>query len=187
MILSKQTDNDIEAAKLLLALFAQYGFRKTSMEDIAKATHVSRQSVYKKFGSKEKCYQWAIHNYLSDMYARIFALMGKEDHLPLRTLIGVFDILIGEAVEIVNNPHGTEILDDVLQATHASEEDWPLRLRVRLSDYLQRYHFVSSENAPGTAFALICASKGLLLEERSRAKFLENMTFIIKSILKTDS
>ncbi len=167
----------------LLATFAQYGFRKTSMEDIARTAGVSRQSIYKKFSSKERCYRWTIHSYLSGMYARIFTALNNDDLPPLRTLVNVFDIFIGEAIEIVSKPHGTEILDDCLKTTHASEEDWPLRLRARLADFLERHKLVSTERAKGTAFALISAGKGLLVEESSRDQFLESMTVIIKSVV----
>lgn len=187
MLNTVKKENEKENAKDILATFAQYGFRKTSMEDIARAAGVSRQSIYKKFGSKEKCYEWTIHTYLSGMYARIFAALSNEDLPPLRTLINVFDILIGEAVEIVRNSHGTEILNDALQATHSSEEDWPLRFRARLADFLERHNYASSEKATGTAFALISAGKGLLLEETSREQFLEDMTVIIESVVSQKS
>lgn len=174
-------------AKDLLATFAQYGFQKTSMEDIACAAGMSRQSIYKKFGSKDKCYEWTLHTYLSGMYSRIFAALGNDDLPPLRTLINVFDILIGEAVEIVRNPHGTEIFDDALKAVHSSEEDWPLRFRARLADFLERNGYASSDRAYGMAFALISAGKGLLLEEASREQFLDHMTLIIKSVVTQQS
>ena len=45
-------NNDNEKAKDMLATFAQYGFKKTSMADIARAMGISRQSVYKKFDQK---------------------------------------------------------------------------------------------------------------------------------------
>ncbi len=175
-------DKNHQNAKNILTTFAQYGFRKTSMEEIANAVGVSRQSIYKKFGSKEKCYEWTIHTYLSDMYTRIFSALGNNELPPLRTLINVFDILIGEAVEIVSNPHGTEILNNVLQATHSSEEDWPLRFRARLADFLERNNYVSREKATGMAFTLISASKGLLLEEASRDQFLQDIKLIIESV-----
>ncbi|MCG8379588.1 MAG: TetR/AcrR family transcriptional regulator [Proteobacteria bacterium] len=176
-----------KTAKDILIVFAQYGFRKTSMQEIGHAAGVSRQSIYKKFGSKEKCYEWTIHTYLSGMYSRIFTALDKDDLPPLKNLINVFDTLIGEAIEIVNNSHGTEILNDVLQATHNSKEDWPLRFRTRLAEFLERNNYVSSDKALGTAFALISAGKGLLLEEASRNQFLKDMTLIIESIVTQEN
>ena len=171
-----------ESARNILMTFAQYGFRKTSMEEIANAAGISRQSVYKKFGTKEKCYQWTIHTYLSGMYSHIFALLEKEDLPPMHILLNVFDIFIGQAVEIVRNPHGAEIFKNALQATHASSEDWPLRYKARLADFLERHRYTSEEKATGMAFCLISAGKGLLLEEPSREQFLDDMKVILESV-----
>ncbi|MEM9103063.1 MAG: helix-turn-helix domain-containing protein [Pseudomonadota bacterium] len=171
-----------EMARSILVTFSQYGFRKTSMEEIAKAAGLSRQSIYKKFGSKEKCYRWTIKTYLDDIYTRIFAVFNR-DHLPAQhILMDMFDILIGEAIIIVRNAHGTEVLRDVLEVTHFSEEDWPLRLKTRLANFLVKQHWVSEEKALGMAFTLISAGKGLLLIEPNREDFLKDMQIMIDTI-----
>ncbi len=179
--------NDNAKAKDILATFAQYGFQKTSMEDIARAMGVSRQSIYKKFGSKDKCYEWSIHTYLSGMYSSIFTDLSNDETPPLKTLINVFDTFIGQAVEIVNNPHGAEVFNDALKATHASQEDWPLRYRTRLAEFLERHNLASNNKALGMAFALISAGKGLLLEETSRSQFLKDMSLIIESVVDEEN
>ena len=175
---------DVDPRKLL-ATFSQYGFRKTSMQDIGRAAGVSRQSVYNKFGSKDAAYAWAIHAFLADMYGRIFAALSEDDRPPLQTIQYVFDVSMGESIEIVSNPHGTEIFDDVLQATHRSDEDWPLRFRARLGEFIHRHGYAAS-SAEGVekAFVLISASKGILLEEESKAQFRADMKRIIETVLK---
>ena len=176
------SNKDKEYAKNILITFAQYGFRKTSMEEIAKAANLSRQSIYKKFGSKEKCYEWTIETYLSDMYARIFSTLSNE-HLPAKRILkDAFDILIGDAIEIVRNAHGPEILQDVLSTTHSSQEDWPLRLKTRLADFLQKHELVATDKSFGMAFTLISAGKGLLLIESTREEFLNDMQLIIDTV-----
>ncbi|REL36739.1 TetR/AcrR family transcriptional regulator [Thalassotalea euphylliae] len=172
-----------ESARNILETFARYGVRKTSMEEIANAAGVSRQSIYKKFGSKTRCHEWTIDTYLSVMYGRIFAALTNDQQPPMQTLHQVFDIFIGDAIEIVSNPHGTEILDDVFQSEKCSGDDWPLRLKTRLADFLARHNLVSSEHADGIAFTLIAAGKGLLLEESSRDQFLKEMSIIIDSVV----
>ncbi len=177
------TKNDSLNAKGVLATFSKYGFQKTSMENIAHAVGLSRQSIYKKFGSKENCYEWTIKTYLNDMYSRVFTILSNEDVSTKQTLIRVFDIVIGEAIEIVSQAHGTEILDDVLRITNSSDDDWPLRFRARLADFLERHNYVSNMNANVMAFALISVGKGLLLEQTSRDQFVEDMTLIIDCLI----
>ncbi len=121
------------------------------------------------------------------MYAQIFSALESDENPPLQTLISVFDIFIGEAVGIVSNSHGAEILRDSLKTTYSSPEDWPLRFRARLAGFLVRYEFAPKERAEGMAFGLISAGKGLLLEESHREEFLEHMTVILKSVIQVQS
>lgn len=173
--------HEVEVAKNILSTFALYGFQKTSMQDIAKASGVSRQSVYKKFGSKEKCYELVIQMYLNDMYYRIFNLLEQSDSTPLDTLVKVFNIFVGESIEIVANSHGTEVFNDCLKQTRSCKEDWPLRLRARLADYLSRNGLVTNDKAEGVAFTLIYAGKGMMLEPRSQEQFSQDIKLIINS------
>lgn len=178
-------ETGVDPAKLLLT-FAQYGFRKTSMQDLSRVAGVSRQSIYNRFGSKEATYSWAIHAYLADMYGRIFAALRGDTSRPLETMLAVFTISIGEAIDIVRNPHGTEVFDDTLAATHESEEDWPLRFRARLGEFIHRHGYASSpEEGVEKAFLLISASKGILLEEDSKERFQATMRRLIAAVFRT--
>lgn len=174
-------------AKNVIRTFCIHGFQKTSMQEIADASGVSRQAIYKRFGSKKSCYEWIINTHLEQMYSRIFHEF-VESNTPARaTLIKVFDIFIGEAIEIIRNDHGAEVLNDILKATHASKEDWPIRFRGKLADYLNKHSFASTDNAYATAYMLISAAKGLLLEEASRTHFLEHITLMIDCIDQNQS
>lgn len=179
----KATKTESEQAKSILASFAHHGFQKTRMQDIAHAIGISRQSVYKRFGSKERCYHWSIQTYLANMYKQIFSTLNRHDLSARQRLALAFDILIGGGVETIDNSHGAEVFYDILKATHASEEDWPLRFRARLADFLQENHLARPDNALGMAFALISAGKGLLLETASRAQFMNDINIIITSLV----
>ncbi|QBY05597.1 TetR/AcrR family transcriptional regulator [Thalassotalea sp. HSM 43] len=172
----------ITMAQNILIAFSHSGFKKTSMQDIANAAAVSRQSIYKKFGSKERCYQWVIHTYLADMYVRVFAELDNKQQQAAETLFNVFNIFIGEPMQVVTNAHGTEVFDDCLKATHASKEDWPLRFRARLADFLVSQNMVGAQRSNGVAFTLISAGKGLMLERRSNEQFDHDLRLMIESI-----
>ncbi|WP_234495752.1 TetR/AcrR family transcriptional regulator [Vibrio maritimus] len=180
--MSEKVSQEFDLAKQLLFTFTLHGFQKTSMQDLANSAGLSRQSIYKKFGSKDKCYQWVIHTYLATMYANIFDILGDHDIEPMEGLMKTFDVFIGNAVKVISNPHGAQVLDDTLKATHASVEDWPIRFRERLANYLTHHNLVSDENAFGVAYTLISAGKGLLLEESTRESFTKNIKIIITSV-----
>lgn len=184
--MSEKTNQEFELAKGLLFTFALNGVQKTSMQDLANSAGLSRQSIYKKFGSKDACYQWVINTYLSKMYADIFDVLGDETIEPIDGLMKTFDVFIGNAVKVISNPHGAQVLDDTLKATHASVEDWPIRFRERLASYLTHHNLVSDENALGVAYTLISAGKGLLLEESTRESFTKSIKIIITSVTNSN-
>lgn len=179
-----ESNKEHELAKRLLHTFAIYGYQKTSMQDLANSAGLSRQSIYKKFGSKDKCYQWVIRTYLENMYSDIFQILDNDDQAPKEGLLKTFDVFIGNALEVTSNSHGPEVLDDTLKATHSSAEDWPLRFRTRLADYLIRHKLATNEDAVGIAYTLITAGKGILVEESSKEVFKKNMILIIDSVTK---
>ncbi|MCH4891249.1 TetR/AcrR family transcriptional regulator [Acidaminobacter sp. JC074] len=178
--------NDIVMARSILTLFTKLGFKKTTMQDIANVTGLSRQSVYKKYGSKSACYEWTVNMYLTDIYMRMFEVMNKNEGDVLNVLHEVFRIFIGEAVEIVNHNHGTEVLDVVLKATFSSEEDWHVRFTNRLAQFLDKNKCVSKEKAFGVSITLISASKGLLLVEPTEEQFRFDMDIIFRSVLNLE-
>ncbi|GAL35083.1 hypothetical protein JCM19240_3453 [Vibrio maritimus] len=184
--MSEKVGQEFELAKRLLFTFALHGFQKTSMQDLANSAELSRQSIYKKFGSKDNCYRWVIDTYLATMYASIFEVLDDDKIEPIDGLMKTFDVFIGNAVKVISNPHGAQVLDDTLKATHASAQDWPIRFRERLANYLTHHNLASSENALGIAYTLISAGKGLLLEETSRESFNKNIEIIIKSVTKAN-
>src|ERR1700732_3262639 len=49
-----------------LTVFARHGFRKTSIEDIARAAGISRQGIYLHFKNKDEIFSAAIQKALDD-------------------------------------------------------------------------------------------------------------------------
>jgi AcrR family transcriptional regulator len=71
-----------------VGVFARFGFRKTSMEDVARAAGVSRQGLYLSFANKEELFRRAlVHSLHSQLAAAIAALARAEEGLEAR-LIG---------------------------------------------------------------------------------------------------
>jgi AcrR family transcriptional regulator len=68
-----------------VAVFARFGYRKTSMDDVARAAGVSRQGLYLSFANKEELFRRAVEHSLSRQLAcAIAALSRTEDGLETR-------------------------------------------------------------------------------------------------------
>jgi AcrR family transcriptional regulator len=81
-----------------VSVFARYGFRKTSMEEVARAAGVSRQGLYLQFANKEELFRRALeHSLTNQLTAALACLTQREDRLESR-LIAACDAWSGRFV-----------------------------------------------------------------------------------------
>lgn len=93
-------------AKLLeaaLSVFLRYGFRKTSMDEVARAAHISRQGLYLHFKTKEELFVATVQYLLHSAHeAASKSLADTSQPLPER-LVGAFDAVVGRFVGMVGS------------------------------------------------------------------------------------
>lgn len=78
-----------------LTVFLRYGFRKTSMDEVARAAGVSRQGLYLHFPTKEELFRASVRHLLDGALAEATACLA-DDALPLeKRLLGAFDAWSG--------------------------------------------------------------------------------------------
>lgn len=99
--------------------FRCYGFKRTSMEDIAKGAGMSRAALYLHYRNKEDIFQSLAQGYY-DMAAEAVAQVLAQD-LPLPELLHqAFQAQAGPIYEaLISSPHGQELLDT--KHTHSME------------------------------------------------------------------
>src|SRR5258706_15286706 len=87
----------LEAA---VGVFARYGFRKTSMDEVARAAGVSRQGLYLLFADKEELFRKAVAYKLTrQLSAAVAALSNERESLEAR-LVAACDEWAGRYVGI---------------------------------------------------------------------------------------
>jgi TetR/AcrR family transcriptional regulator of autoinduction and epiphytic fitness len=70
-----------------VSAFARFGYRKTSMDDVARAAGVSRQGLYLSFANKEELFRRALEHSLSRQLASALAALSRaEDSLESRLI-----------------------------------------------------------------------------------------------------
>jgi TetR/AcrR family transcriptional regulator, regulator of autoinduction and epiphytic fitness len=84
----------LEAA---LQVFLRYGFRKSSMDEVARAAHLSRQGLYLHFRSKEELFRATVEHFVRGTEAAAGAHLTSERPLHER-LADAFDALMGRFV-----------------------------------------------------------------------------------------
>ena len=76
--LSNEPDRRARVLRAALAVFARYGFRKTSMEEVARAADLSRQGLYLLFGDKEALFRAAIGRMIDDGLAAVDVELARD-------------------------------------------------------------------------------------------------------------
>jgi AcrR family transcriptional regulator len=101
-----------QAAILAAAVkvFFQFGYRKTSMEDVAAAAQVSRQTLYLQFRDKERLFRAALEYVTEQMLVSIRALAANPNGTVEQTLIGVFELLCGDSLALSSQVNIAELL-----------------------------------------------------------------------------
>lgn len=114
MIEADKTPKAAERRQVILEaaynVFGNYGFRRTSMDDIAKAAGISRPSLYQTFANKNDIFCALVDKALAASVAEAETSLAQNK--PLKRQLGdLFEILLvshHRALETM--PHGDEIL-----------------------------------------------------------------------------
>jgi AcrR family transcriptional regulator len=75
---SSDSDRRTRVARAALGVFARYGFRKTSMDEVARAADISRQGLYLLFGDKEALFRAAIGRMIEDGLAAVDTALAAD-------------------------------------------------------------------------------------------------------------
>ena len=105
---------DRRAAVLESALltFARFGYRRTSMEEVARAAHISRPGLYFLFSAKEALFRAAVTQALERDLATVEGVLAERER-PLRErLLEAFDTWAGRYVGPLTRDVTTVIEDN---------------------------------------------------------------------------
>jgi AcrR family transcriptional regulator len=164
-----------QVLRVALATFARYGYKKTSMEDVARAAGISRPGLYFLFTSKQSLFQAAVTHALDeDLAAAEKALAGTAR--PLRDrLIEAFDSWTGRYIGVIAQDVATLI------------ETNPELLGPVVTDYPRRFAAlliaaVTSGNAgrpDDVARTLLSTSIGIKHEVSTRDEFIARLAVAV--------
>src|ERR1700730_15251079 len=171
-----------------VAVFARYGFRKASMEEVARAANVSRQGLYLQFANKEELFRKTVEHLLSSqLKAAVIALSRCEDSLEFRliaachTWCGRFIGTLGaDAADLMCA--GSTLAGATLAHFHAQFE---LALGRAITDSpLNGFCATAGINPADLARALHATARRLKQSSASREEFVKGMTVAARMLCR---
>ncbi|MFI9366786.1 TetR/AcrR family transcriptional regulator [Kitasatospora sp. NPDC053057] len=175
------TDRRTTVLDSALATFARFGYRKTSMEEVARAAHISRPGLYFLFSSKEALFRAAVTQALERDIAAVEHVLADAGRPLAQRLLEAFDRWAGRyvgpltqdvAVVVEDNP---DLLGEIAQTA-------PRRFEELITGAIA----VESghETATPVAQTMISVSIGLKHQGASREFYLERLKAAIELLVR---
>jgi TetR/AcrR family transcriptional regulator, regulator of autoinduction and epiphytic fitness len=120
-----------------IGVFGRFGFKKTSVDDLAKAAKLSKQGLYLHFTSKEEIFTAAIRKYLSDGLRRVEQELSNENAMLLDRLAGAMDAWFGRHIETFDRA-ALDVIDAGDHLSPAEINEYKAAFRVRIASSLAR-------------------------------------------------
>jgi len=108
--------------------FLNYGFERTTMDDIARAAEMSRPALYLLFRNKADIYRAIADSLFEEAIAGAAAALAAEGPLRERLAAMLEAGILGMVAAIEKTPHGAEIMD-MKSLVADSVDGWQSRLR----------------------------------------------------------
>jgi len=167
--------------------FMRYGFRRTSMEDIARETGVSRASLYTRFSNKEEIFRCLSEGLHEEALAAVEAALAGAGPLAERVRAAL-EAKMGRFLAIVHgSPHGAELTDENGRLCGELAAESEARLRGLLADALRagvrRGEIELSAaglNANTAAELLVLAAAGLKAGAPDTASFAARLARLVR-------
>ncbi|WP_372369436.1 TetR/AcrR family transcriptional regulator [Candidatus Uabimicrobium sp. HlEnr_7] len=114
--MAQQKKITYETLYKVMEIFFRYGYKKTSLDDIAQSIGVSRQALYKHYKNKTDLFKSAVAAMLEESLVQSKNISEDASINLEDKLLNLFDIWSGQYVNIVkSHPHASEVID----ATHS--------------------------------------------------------------------
>ncbi len=157
-----------------LQAFAAYGFRKTSMDDIAKGAGMSRPAVYLHYKNKEAIVRSLTRAHYTDKIAEVAKALSAGGTVP-QIVARAIDAQIEGMSTILASPHGVEMLDTSKSTASDIVAEGEGELTRLYADWLRQEETAGRVRVPDgadeTAKTITATLKGVKLTASSAEEF----------------
>jgi AcrR family transcriptional regulator len=167
-----------------LDTFARYGYRKTSMEDVAHAAAISRPGLYLLFGSKQELFAAAVTQALDRSLTGVTEVLADLGRPLNDRLLDAFDHWTGRYIGAMS------------REVHSMAQEYPDLLGPVIAEYPRRFaallnaalaESLDPAKAPRSAAVadtLISVSIGIKQQITTREAFLERLATAIDLLVR---
>lgn len=118
--------------------FVSYGFKRTTMADIADGAGISRPALYLLFKNKGDIFRAGFEMFIEELLATMEAVLSGDTHLPERVADSVIAGMVTPFKGIVDTPHGAELFDAKQDLAADLGNDWFARMQGLIADAMNR-------------------------------------------------
>jgi AcrR family transcriptional regulator len=104
-----------EILEAAMRVFSRYGFKKASMDDLARAAGLSRQGLYLHFATKEALFKQAVVSTLDGLRAAGRKALARDKLTVEERVLGAFEAVHGHAIGQPGAEHMNELLEAAAQ------------------------------------------------------------------------
>ena len=166
-----------------LDTFARYGYRKTSMEDVARAAAISRPGLYLLFGSKQELFSAAVTQALDRSLAAVSEVLADPARPVRDRRLDAFDHWTGRYIGAMSrevNSMAGEYADMLGPAATESPSRFAALLTATLAGQPDP---AQAARSAAIAQTLISTSIGIKHEVTTREAFLDRLAIAIDLIV----
>ncbi|AOP33785.1 hypothetical protein A0128_07975 [Leptospira tipperaryensis] len=177
-------DRKTDILNSALIVFFKYGFRKTSMDEVARAADVSRQGLYLHFATKEDLFRAVVQNTLQNSLDAAKKMLSDKELSIEERIVSAFDAWMGQYVGMLASGASdlVEASKNLLGSTiHEYEEQFLKAIGKTIQESeLKNYYSGAGLKIKDLVETLNQTSVGLKHSSNSRSAFKEGMNTAVK-------
>ncbi|MFC4244979.1 TetR/AcrR family transcriptional regulator [Gryllotalpicola reticulitermitis] len=181
-VASKDADRRLDVLDAALGTFTRLGYRKTSMDDIAKEARISRPGLYFLFSSKSNLFREAAERGVGLDLAAAEEALTASDGLASERIIEAFDAWAGRYIGPMNDT--TTVIAENPELLGPVALGGPRRFEAALFKALEGTPL--SEHATAAARTLVSLSLGVKHQSATRDEYRARMTDAVRLLLPPD-
>jgi AcrR family transcriptional regulator len=163
-----------------VSTFARYGFRKTSMDEVARAAGVSRQGLYLIFSNKEELFRRAVEHSLGGQLTAAISVLSRSENTLEQRLVAACDEWSGRFIGMLG-ADATDLMCASTTLAGSTLKDYEARFEAALASVISDSPMASRCRDVGVCSAeaarlLHATAQGLKRSSATREDFLKGMT-----------